>query len=138
MLPKLTVYENIAFAIEMFGLKKHEVRAKVLRALDLVGLKNMAKQYPHQLSGGEKQRVSIARAIVNEPKLLICDEPTGNLDPETSFEVIKVIENINKLGTTVIMATHDIQIVNSMNKRVITLKNGEIIRDQVGGYNENN
>ena len=101
LLPKLTVYENVAFALEIYGLPTNEVKRKVLKALDLVGLKSKTKSYPNQLSGGEQQRVAIARAIVNSPKLLICDEPTGNLDPDTSLEVMKVIEKINDLGTTV-------------------------------------
>ena len=98
LLPKLTVYENVAFALEIYGLPTNEVKRKVLKALDLVGLKSKTKSYPNQLSGGEQQRVAIARAIVNSPKLLICDEPTGNLDPDTSLEVMKVIEKINDLG----------------------------------------
>ena len=121
LLPKLTVYENVAFALEIYGLPTNEVKRKVLKALDLVGLKSKTKSYPNQLSGGEQQRVAIARAIVNSPKLLICDEPTGNLDPDTSLEVMKVIEKINDLGTTVVMATHDREMVNKMKKRVVLL-----------------
>lgn len=116
LLPKLTVYENVAFALEMLGLPNDEIRQKTLKALELVGLKNKVKNYPDQLSGGEQQRVAIARAIVNEPKLLLCDEPTGNLDPDTSWEVMKVLEEINNLGTTIIMATHDKEMVNRMKK----------------------
>ena len=112
LLEKSTVYENVAFALEVFGLPKDEIHKKVIKALELVGLKNKVKSYPHQLSGGEQQRVAIARAIVNEPKLLICDEPTGNLDPDTSMEVMKVLEAINELGTTIIMVTPDREIVN--------------------------
>ena len=121
LLPKLTAYENVAFALEMYGLPSSEVRKKVLKALELVGLKAKTKSYPDQMSGGEQQRVAIARAIVNSPKLLICDEPTGNLDPDTSMEIMKVIEKINELGTTIVMATHDRQIVEKMKKRVILL-----------------
>ena len=119
LLPRLTVYENVAFALEMYGLPKYEIRQKTLKALELVGLKEKIKNYPHELSGGEQQRVSIARAIVNSPKLLICDEPTGNLDPDTSLEIMKVLEVINNLGTTIIVVTHDRDIVNKMKKRVI-------------------
>lgn len=135
LLPKLTVYENVAFALEIYGLPSAEVKRKVLKALDLVGLKARAKSYPDQLSGGEQQRVAIARAIVNSPKLLICDEPTGNLDPDTSLEVMKVIEKINDLGTTIVMATHDREMVDKMKKRVLLLDNGKLIKDyEEGSY----
>ena len=135
LLPKLTVYENVAFALEIYGLPTNEVKRKVLKALDLVGLKSKTKSYPNQLSGGEQQRVAIARAIVNSPKLLICDEPTGNLDPDTSLEVMKVIEQINDLGTTVAMATHDREMVNKMKKRVVLLDNGKLVKDyEKGSY----
>lgn len=135
LLPKLTVYENVAFALEIYGLPTSEVKRKVLKALDLVGLKQRTKSYPNQLSGGEQQRVAIARAIVNSPKLLICDEPTGNLDPDTSLEVMKVIEKINDLGTTVVMATHDREMVNKMKKRVVLLDKGKLVKDyEKGSY----
>ena len=135
LLPKLTVYEIVAFALEIYGLPTNEVKRKVLKALDLVGLKSKTKSYPNQLSGGEQQRVAIARAIVNSPKLLICDEPTGNLDPDTSLEVMKVIEKINDLGTTVVMATHDREMVNKMKKRVVLLDNGKLVKDyEKGSY----
>lgn len=133
LLPKLTVFENVAFALEIFGLPKKEIYEKVIKVLDLVGLKNKAKQYPTHLSGGEQQRVAIARAIVNGPKLLICDEPTGNLDEVTSMEIMKVLEEINKLGTTIIMVTHDTEIVNRMKKRVILLDTGRILKDYKEG-----
>ncbi len=136
LLPKSTVYENVAFALEIFGLPNSEIHSKVLKALELVGLKHKAKNYPNQLSGGEQQRVAIARAIVNGPKLLICDEPTGNLDENTSMEIMKVLEEINKLGTTIIMVTHDTEIVNKMKKRVILLDSGRIVKDyKEGEYN---
>ena len=133
LLPKSTVYENVAFALEIFGLPNSEVHSKVIKALELVGLKHKAKNYPNQLSGGEQQRVAIARAIVNGPKLLICDEPTGNLDETTSMEIMKVLEEINKLGTTIIMVTHDTEIVNKMKKRVILLDSGRIVKDYKEG-----
>ena len=134
LLPKLTVYENVAFGLENIGMKKKEIKEKVLIALERVGLTEKIRSFPNQLSGGEQQRVCIARAIVNEPKLLICDEPPGNLDPKTSKEIVKVINNINKeMGTTVIMVTHDKEIVNSMKKRVITLENGVLINDTMKG-----
>ena len=133
LLPKLTAYENVAFALEVLGLPKYEIHKKVVKVLDLVGLKNKAKHYPNQLSGGEQQRVAIARAIVNGPKLLICDEPTGNLDPKKSMEIMEVLEAINKLGTTVVMVTHDIEIVKQMNKRVILLNSGRIVKDYEEG-----
>ena len=135
LLPKLTVYENVAFALEIYGLPTNEVRKKVLKALDLVGLKSRTKSYPNELSGGEQQRVAIARAIVNSPKLLICDEPTGNLDPDTSLEIMKVIEKINELGTTIVMATHDREMVNKMKKRVVLLDKGKLVKDyEKGSY----
>ena len=137
LLPKLTTYENVAFALEVFGLPKDEIHQKVIKVLELVGLKNKAKQYPNQLSGGEQQRVAIARAIVNGPKLLICDEPTGNLDPKTSMEIMKVLEAINELGTTILMVTHDIAIVDKMKKRTIQLDSGRILKDyEKGAYSK--
>lgn len=137
LLPKLTVYENVAFALEIYGLPTDEVRKKVIKSLELVGLKSKTKSYPSQLSGGEQQRVAIARAIVNSPKLLICDEPTGNLDPDTSFEIMKVLEKINDLGTTIVMATHDREMVNKLKKRVIYLDNGKLTKDYEKGTYEN-
>ena len=138
LLPKLTVYENVAFALEVIGAKKDEIREKVLKALEEVGLKNKVHNYPDQLSGGEQQRVAIARAIVNNPKLLLCDEPTGNLDPEKSMEIMKVLDNINKTrGTTIIMATHDKDIVNTMKKHVLILKEGRLVAfKEKGGYDD--
>ena len=134
LLPKKTVYENVAFALEVYGLKKDEVRRRTLKAIEQVGLKDKLRSYPNELSGGEQQRVSIARAIVNEPKVLICDEPTGNLDDRNANEVMKVIENINKeLGTTIIMATHSATIVNKMKKRVIEIVKGVVERDEERG-----
>ena len=137
LLPKLTVYENVAFALEIFGLPKDEVHNKVMKVLDLVGLKNKAKHMPTELSGGEQQRVAIARAIVNGPKLLICDEPTGNLDEKTSMEIMKVLNEINRLGTTIIMVTHDRGIVRKMKKRVVLLDSGRIVKDyEKGKYDD--
>lgn len=139
LLPKLTVYENVAFALEIFGLPKSEIYSKVIKVLDLVGLKNKAKHYPTQLSGGEQQRVAIARAIVNGPKLLICDEPTGNLDEGTSMEIMAVLEEVNKLGTTIIMVTHDTEIVKKLKKRTILLDAGRILKDyKKGTYKHEN
>jgi cell division transport system ATP-binding protein len=137
LLPKLTVYENVAFALEAIGEKKSEIRVKTLRAIELVGLKTKIRQYPDQLSGGEQQRVAIARAIVNNPKILLCDEPTGNLDTNMSDEVVSVLDEINKTtGTTIIMATHDKAIVDKYKKRVIALKEGRIVSDtEEGRYN---
>ena len=134
LLPKLTVYENVAFALECLGMKGSEIRPKVIKALDHVGLKDKLRSFPNELSGGEQQRVCIARAIVNNPKLLICDEPTGNLDPKTSKGIMDVLEAINKeLGTTIIMATHDKDIVNRMKKRVIVLDSGVLSEDHEKG-----
>lgn len=132
LLPKKTVYENVAFALEVYGLKKDEIRKRTLKAVEQVGLKDKLRSYPDELSGGEQQRVSIARAIVNEPKVLICDEPTGNLDNKTAMEVMKVIDGINtELGTTIIMATHSMDIVNKMKKRVIELEKGVVEKDEI-------
>ncbi len=134
LLPKLTAYENVAFAMEAIGAKSSEIRIKTLRALELVGLKGKLRDYPDQLSGGEQQRVAIARAIVNDPKLILCDEPTGNLDPEMSVEIVKVLDQINKTtGTTIIMATHDEKIVNKFKKRVVVIKEGRIAKDYEEG-----
>ena len=138
LLPKMTVYENVAFALEVYGMKNDEVRKRTLKAIEQVGLKDKLRSYPDQLSGGEQQRVSIARAIVNSPKILICDEPTGNLDPKTSMEIMKVIDDINKdLGTTIVMATHDKEIVNKMKKRVIVIEKGLIAKDLMKGKYKN-
>ncbi len=137
LLPKLTVYENVSFALEAIGEKKSEIRPKVLKALELVGLKNKVREYPDNLAGGEQQRVAIARAIVNSPKLLICDEPTGNLDPIMSMEVMRVLEVINELGTTIVVVTHDKEMVNKMKKRVVTLGEGRVKADvEKGSYKE--
>lgn len=138
LLPKLTVYDNVSFPLEFLGLKKEEIQKKVLKAIQLVGLEKKVKDKPSQLSGGEQQRVAIARAIVNNPKLLICDEPTGNLDPDMSMEIVGVLEEINKkIGTTILMVTHDKDIVNALNKRVIVLKDGHLYRDKDNGGYEN-
>ena len=136
LLPDKTAYENVAFALECLGLKNEEIRPKVLKALEVVGLKEKVRSFPHELSGGEQQRVCIARAIVNEPKLLVCDEPTGSLDPKTSDEIMNVISKINtEFKTTVIMATHDKAIVNKMKKRVLVIKNGMLVGDyEKGSY----
>ena len=133
LLPKSTVYQNVAFALEVIGMPKDEIHGKVLKAIELVGLKNKAKHFPHELSGGEQQRVAIARAIVNGPKLLICDEPTGNLDTAMSNEIMKVLEEVNKLGTTIVMVTHNNDIVKRMQKRVIMLDAGRILKDYEEG-----
>ena len=134
LLPKLTVYENVAFALEVTGVESREIRKKVINVLGKVGLKHKAKEYPDKLSGGEQQRVAIARAIVNNPKLLICDEPTGNLDPKISKEIMDILESINKdLGTTILMVTHDLDIVKRMNKRVLLLKDGRMEKDYKKG-----
>lgn len=139
LLNRSTVYENVAFALEIFGLPQEEIHSKVIKVLELVGLKNKAKNYPTELSGGEQQRVAIARAIVNGPKLLICDEPTGNLDESTSMEIMEVLNEINKLGTTIIMVTHDTEIVEKMGKRVILLDSGRILKDyEKGTYKHEN
>lgn len=133
LLDNRTVYDNIGFASEIFGYQGKEIRKRVDEVLELVDLTRKAGSYPNQLSGGEKQRVSIARAMVNRPGLLIADEPTGNLDPETSWEIIRALRDINYRGTTILMATHASDIVNKMHKRVLELHGGRLIRDEEGG-----
>lgn len=137
LIPTLNVYENVAFAMRVVEASPKEIRKRVPMVLSLVGLSNKYKMFPHELSGGEQQRVSIARAIVNNPQVLIADEPTGNLDPETAKEIMALIEDINKAGTTVIMATHAKEIVDEMRKRVIAIEKGEVVRDaKKGGYED--
>lgn len=134
LLPRMTVYENIAFAMEMICCNSKNIRREVPLVLSMVGLSDKAKHYPDELSGGEQQRVAIARSFINKPETIIADEPTGNLDTETSKEIMRILTEINKRGTTVIMATHDREIVSHYQKRVIELKSGAIIRDtQPGG-----
>ena len=135
LLPNKTVYENVAFAMEILGTNPKDIRRRVPMILSMVDLSRKASSYPEQLSGGEQQRVSIARAIVNNPPVLIADEPTGNLDPETALEIMRALMDINARGTTILMATHAREIVNSMRKRVLALENGKLIRDEErGGY----
>ncbi|MCR8844829.1 cell division ATP-binding protein FtsE [Paenibacillus sp. SC116] len=133
LLPKLTAYENIAFAMEVIEAPKKVIKRRVPEVLDLVGLKQKMNCLPSELSGGEQQRVAIARAIVNNPAVLVADEPTGNLDPETSWEIMKLLEEINYRGTTIIMATHNKDIVNRIRRRVIAIEEGTIVRDEVRG-----
>lgn len=133
LLPNKTVFENVAFALEVIGKSRHVVKTQVPEVLRLVGLGEKLQKYPDQLSGGEQQRVSIARAIVNRPPMLICDEPTGNLDPQTSRGIMDLLERINKTGTTVLVATHDREMVNSMRRRVVALDHGVLTRDQDRG-----
>lgn len=133
LIPTLNVYENVAFAMRVIEAPAKEIRKRVPMVLSLVGLSNKYKMFPHELSGGEQQRVSIARAIVNNPQVLIADEPTGNLDPDTAKEIMSLIDDINQSGTTVVMATHAKDIVNSMKKRVIAIEKGEVARDVKGG-----
>jgi cell division transport system ATP-binding protein len=129
-----TVFENVAFAMEVLKRDAKTIKKRVYHVLEIVGLSGMADRYPVTMSGGERQRVAIARAIINGPEILICDEPTGNLDPRTSFGIMKLLENINTLGTTIVMATHDKQVVDIFNKRVIILENGILKGDRQGGY----
>lgn len=136
LLPKLTVYENIAFALEVVGMPRKQIRNRVFDILEMVDLKDKSRSYPDELSGGQQQRVTIARAIANQPKVLIADEPTGNLDPDKSLEIIALLEKINeKLDTTIVMVTHDSVLVEKFKKRTITLDNGYVVHDsQRGGY----
>ena len=138
LLPRKTVYENVAYAMEVIGVKPRHIKKRVASVLDMVGLTSKAKSFPNQLSGGEQQRVAIARAMVNMPKLLIADEPTGNLDPENALEIMDILEEINKEGTTIIMATHNKQLVDDYRHRVIELSDGKVVRDdEKGGYEAN-
>ena len=136
LLPKKTVAENVAFALEVIGKPRQVVRKQVPAILELVGLAAKMDNFPHELSGGEQQRVSVARAFVNRPPILLADEPTGNLDPQTSVGIMKLLDRINRTGTTVVMATHDRSIVDTMRRRVIELDRGEIVRDQARGVYE--
>ena len=136
LLANKTVFENVAFALEVIGKPKHVTRQQVPAILELVGLAGKEDRFPHQLSGGEQQRVSIARAFVNRPPILLADEPTGNLDPATSEGIMRLLDRINKTGTTVVMATHDTKIVNMMRRRVVELDRGFIVRDQARGVYE--
>lgn len=133
LLNKYTVFENVAFAMEVIEKNPSEIKTRVMEVLDLVGIKNKARMFPNELSGGEQQRVAIARSIVNAPKVVIADEPTGNLDPETSWDIMNIFEEINRRGTTLIMATHNKEIVNNMKHRVIAIENGRIVRDEHRG-----
>ncbi|MDH4352552.1 MAG: ATP-binding cassette domain-containing protein, partial [Actinomycetota bacterium] len=133
LLPNKTVHENVAFALEVTGRPSHVIRRVVPEVLELVGLQGKEERYPSELSGGEQQRVAVARAFVNRPAILIADEPTGNLDPSTSVGIMKLLDRINRTGTTVVMATHDADIVDQMRKRVIELERGQLIRDQARG-----
>lgn len=134
LLEKKTVYENVAFAMEVLHKRKREIRERVPYVLDLVDIKDKANRYPAELSAGEQQRVGIARALVNKPRVLICDEPTGNLDPKTAMEIMELLEQINVRGTTVLMVTHAKDIVDKMNKRVVAIEHGRIVRDEEGSY----
>ena len=133
LLPDRTVYDNVAFAMQVIETPYRKIKRRVNDVLDLVGLRKRAHAYPTELSGGEQQRIAIARAIVNDPILLIADEPTGNLDPETSWEIMDIFREVNKSGTTIVMATHDREIVDQMEKRVIAIEHGHIVRDDAKG-----
>jgi cell division transport system ATP-binding protein len=133
LLPDKTVFENVAFALEVIGKQKQVIDRRVPEILELVGLGDKLNNYPEELSGGEQQRVSIARAFVNRPLILLADEPTGNLDPSTSVDIMKLLDRINRTGTTVIMATHDNAIVDAMRRRVVELEKGQVVRDQARG-----
>jgi len=130
LLPNKSVFENVAFALEIVGVGSQEIENTVPKVLDIVGLKGKEKRYPNELSGGERQRVAIARAIVRQPKILIADEPTGNLDPKHAWDVIKVLEKINRYGTTVLLTTHNQDIVNKLKRRVVTIEGGRVVSDR--------
>jgi len=133
LLPNKTVFENVAFALQVIGKPRHHIMTVVPETLEMVGLAGKEKRRPHELSGGEQQRVAIARAFVNRPDILLADEPTGNLDPSTSLGIMRLLDRINRTGTTVVMATHDDEIVDQMRKRVIELQSGRLVRDQDRG-----
>ena len=133
LLPTKTAYENVAFALEVAGRAQREINELVPQVLDMVGLAEKGKNFPHELSGGEKQRVAIARAMIHRPEVIIADEPTGNLDPFHTSEIIKLLEKINELGTTVLLATHDREVINNLERRVVTLDQGRVVRDEAKG-----
>ena len=133
LLPDRTVYENVAFAMQVIEAPHRKIKRQVMNMLDLVGLRHRANAYPNELSGGEQQRIAIARAIVNDPVFVIADEPTGNLDPETSWDIMEIFKEINDTGTTIVMATHDKEVVDAMGKRVIAIEHGRIVRDEKEG-----
>jgi cell division transport system ATP-binding protein len=133
LLPGKTVFENVAFALQVIGKPRHAIAHTVPEVLDLVGLAGKERRFPHELSGGEQQRVAIARAFVNRPAILLADEPTGNLDPTTSVGIMRLLDRINRTGTTILMATHDDEIVDQMRKRVVELEDGQLVRDQDRG-----
>ena len=133
LLPNKTVFQNVAYALQVLGSSRARIRQTVPETLEMVGLDGKEKRLPHELSGGEQQRVAIARAFVNKPPILLCDEPTGNLDPTTSLDIVRLLDRINRTGTTIVMATHDDDIVDQLRKRVVELKNGHIIRDENKG-----
>ena len=133
LLPDRTVYENVAFAMQVIEAPHRKIKRQVMNMLDLVGLRHRANAYPNELSGGEQQRIAIARAIVNDPVFVIADEPTGNLDPETSWDIMVIFKEINDTGTTIVMATHDKEVVDAMGKRVIAIEHGRIVRDEKEG-----
>ncbi len=136
LLPNKTVFENVAFALEIVGMSNREIRHTVPKVLNIVGLKGKENNYPRELSGGERQRVAIARAVIRQPKILIADEPTGNLDPKHAWDVIKVLEKINQYGTTVLLTTHNQEIVNKLKRRVVTIKGGQIVSDKANAEYE--
>ncbi len=133
LLPNKTVFENVAFALQVIGKPRHAIAHTVPEVLDLVGLAGKERRFPHELSGGEQQRVAIARAFVNRPSILLADEPTGNLDPATSVGIMRLLDRINRTGTTIVMATHDDEIVDQMRKRVVEMEDGRLVRDQDRG-----
>ena len=133
LLPDRTVYENVAFAMQVIEAPHRKIKRQVMNMLDLVGLRHRANAYPNELSGGEQQRIAIARAIVTDPVFVIADEPTGNLDPETSWDIMEIFKEINDTGTTIVMATHDKEVVDAMGKRVIAIEHGRIVRDEKEG-----
>ncbi len=133
LLPNKNVFQNVAFALQVLGKSRHAIQAVVPETLEMVGLDGKEKRLPHELSGGEQQRVAIARAFVNKPAILLADEPTGNLDPTTSLDIVRLLDRINRTGTTIVMATHDDEIVDQLRKRVVELNNGELVRDQSRG-----
>ncbi|MFA6190276.1 MAG: cell division ATP-binding protein FtsE [Candidatus Staskawiczbacteria bacterium] len=133
LLPKKTVYENVAYIMQVEGKNNEEIEKEVPKVLEVIGLENKNDSFPHELSGGEKQRLAIARALVNHPDIIIADEPTGNLDPYNTYEVISILRKINETGKTIILATHDREVINKLGKRVITLEKGKILRDEPEG-----
>jgi len=135
LLPKKTIYENIAFAMEVCNAEEGEIHRRVSQVMEIVGISDLSKNFPHELSGGEQQRAAVARALVHNPNMILADEPTGNLDPDNTNDIVDLLKKINENGVTVLLASHDSAVINALQKRVVKLKDGRVMSDHIGGYN---